>query len=209
MKPSDLLLLNNKSWAQERRQVDPAFFDRLAHQQTPQFLWIGCSDSRVPANSITGTDPGEIFVHRNIANVCVPNDVNMLSVVQYAVEVLEVKHVIVCGHYGCGGVNAALMDKEFTGPIGQWLKHIKAVGAKHSHELEGHTGTARSDRLVEWNAREHARTLAQLPVVQEAWRKRKAPWLHAWVYSLADGVLKELEAIAPGSAVGVAATARL
>jgi carbonic anhydrase len=208
MKPSDLLLLNNKSWAQERRQVDPGFFDRLAHQQTPQFLWIGCSDSRVPANSITGTDPGEIFVHRNIANVCVPNDVNMLSVVQYAVEVLEVKHVIVCGHYGCGGVNAALTDKEFTGPIGQWLEHIKAVSAKHSHELEDHTGTERSDRLVEWNAREHARTLAQLPVVQEAWRKRKAPWVHAWVYSLADGYLKELEAIAPGSNIGVASAAR-
>ena len=200
MKPSDRLLLNNKSWAQERREVDPNFFERLAHQQAPQFLWVGCSDSRVPANTITGTDPGEIFVHRNIANVCLADDINMLSVLQYAVEVLEVKHVIVCGHYNCGGINAALGNSEFTGPIGTWLTHLRAVLRKHADEINALPTAERAARLVEWNVREQVQTLARLPIVQNAWRKRKAPWLHAWAYSLADGYLQELASIAPDSA---------
>jgi carbonic anhydrase len=201
MKASDRMLLNNKSWAQGRSEVDPQFFTRLATQQKPEFLWIGCSDSRVPANTITGTDPGEIFVHRNIANVCVPTDLNMLSVLQYAVEVLEVKHVIVCGHYGCGGVLAA-MGKQDMGPISHWLRHIRDVHASHLDEIDALPEAERGARLVEWNVREQARSLAKSSIIQQAWHKRQGPWLHAWVYALKDGVLKELESIAPGSDVG-------
>ena len=198
MKASDLMLLNNKSWAQERSAVDPEFFTRLVNQQKPQFLWIGCSDSRVPANTITGTDPGEIFVHRNIANVCVATDLNMLSVLQYAVEVLEVKHVIVCGHYGCGGVMAA-MGHKYMGPISHWLRHIRDVHAQHADEIEALPPEQRANRLVEWNVREQAQSLAKSSIIQEAWHKRKGPWVHAWVYALKDGILNELESIAPGS----------
>jgi carbonic anhydrase len=200
MKASDLMLLNNKSWAQERSEVDPQFFRRLVNQQKPQFLWIGCSDSRVPANTITGTDPGEIFVHRNIANVCVATDLNMLSVLQYAVEVLEVQHVIVCGHYGCGGVVAA-MGTKYMGPISHWLRHIRDVYAAHADEIEALPLEQRTDRLVEWNVREQAQSLAKSSIIQQAWHKRQGPWVHAWVYALKDGLLKELDAIAPGSAL--------
>lgn len=200
MKPSDLLLLNNKSWAQERNQADPGFFKRLSAQQKPQFLWIGCSDSRVPANTITGTDPGEIFVHRNIANVCVPTDLNMLSVVQYAVEVLEVQHVIVCGHYGCGGVQAA-MTQRYMGAISHWLRHIRDVYATHMEEIDALPPEQRVNRLCEWNVRAQAQSLAKSSIIQEAWHKRKGPWVHAWVYGLADGLLKELDAISPQSPV--------
>lgn len=199
MKPSDFLLLNNKSWAQERTNADPGFFKRLAEQQRPRFLWIGCSDSRVPANTITGTDPGEIFVHRNIANVCVPDDVNMLSVLQYAVEVLLVDHVIVCGHYGCGGVSAA-MGAPLTSPINDWLGHIRAVHTKHADEIDAIEDTAaRAARLVEWNSREQAMIVARSSIVQDAWKKRSGPWVHAWVYGLQDGRLNELEAITPNT----------
>jgi carbonic anhydrase len=200
MKPSDLLLLNNKSWAQERIQSDPAFFSRLSTQQKPEFLWIGCSDSRVPANAITGTNPGEMFVHRNIANVFVPTDLNLLSVLQYAVEVLEVKHVIVCGHYGCGGVQAA-MTTRYMGSISHWLRPIRDVYAKHHEEIQALPADQRVARLCEWNVREHAQSLAKSSIIQEAWHKRKAPWVHAWIYGLADGILKELDAIAPGAPV--------
>ena len=200
MKASDLMLLNNKSWAQERSDVDPKFFARLAVEQKPKFLWVGCSDSRVPANTITGVEPGEIFEHRNIANVCVPTDLNMLSVVQYAVEVLEVEHVIVCGHYGCGGVLAA-MGKQYMGPISHWLRHIRDVYAKHSQDIEALPQAERPLRLVEWNVREQAQSLAKSSIIQHAWHKRKGPWVHAWVYSLQDGILKELEAISPDSPV--------
>jgi carbonic anhydrase len=203
MKPSDLLLLNNKSWAQERSQHDPGFFERLAKQQRPQFLWIGCSDSRVPANTITGTEPGEMFVHRNIANVCVPTDLNLLSVLQYAVEVLEVKHVIVCGHYGCGGV-AAAMGKADMGSISHWLRPIRDVHAQHATEIDDLPASERVARLAEWNVREQARSLAKSSIIQQAWHTRQGPWLHAWIYGLADGVLKELESIAPSSALPAA-----
>src|SRR5262249_33155752 len=161
MKPSDFLLLNNKNWAQERTSADPGFFKRLAAQQRPRFLWIGCSDSRVPANTITGTDPGEIFVHRNIANVCVHDDINMLSVLQYAVEVLLVDHVIVCGHYGCGGVIAS-MGPALTQPIDGWLDHIRHVYSKHAAEIDAiEDKDERASRLVEWNAREQAHIVAR------------------------------------------------
>ena len=200
MKPSDRLLLNNKSWLQERQQQDPDFFSRLANQQKPQFLWIGCSDSRVPANTITGTDPGEIFVHRNIANVCVPTDLNMLSVLQYAVEVLEVQHVVVCGHHGCGGVAAALGNK-YMGPISHWLRHIRDVRAHHHDELMALPPEDRVNHLCELNVRAQAESLTKSSIIQDAWRKRKGPWVHAWVYSLKDGRLKELSAFEPGSQI--------
>ena len=200
MKASDKLLLNNKSWAQERSADDPTFFKRLLEQQRPEVLWIGCSDSRVPANTITGTQPGELFVHRNIANVCVPTDLNMLSVVQYAVEALGVKHVIVCGHYGCGGVQAAMTER-YMGSISHWLRHIRDVYCAHMDEISALPEADRFARLVEWNVREQARSLSKSSIIQEAWHKRQGPWIHAWVYSLRDGILNELEAIAPGSEI--------
>lgn len=200
MKPSDRLLLNNKSWLQERKRDDPAYFERLAQNQTPHFLWIGCADSRVPANSITGTEPGEIFVHRNIANLCVPTDLNMLSVLQYAVEMLKVDHVIVCGHHGCGGIAAAMTDKHM-GLINHWLRPIRDVHGRHRAELDNLPPEQRINRLCELNVQEQAVSLAQTPIIQEAWHKRKGPWVHAWVYSLSDGLLKELSAIEPGSEI--------
>src|SRR4051812_1909384 len=194
------LLLENKAWATERKKTDPDYFKRLAAQQSPDFLWVGCSDSRVPADKITGTEPGEIFVHRNIANLVVNTDINFLSVLQYAVEVLEVKHVIVCGHYGCGGV-AASMGKNYMGPFSHWLRHIRDVYALHAEELDALPQAQRVDRLVEWNVREQAQSLAKSSIVQQAWHKREGPWVHAWVYSLKDGILKELESIAPGGPI--------
>jgi carbonic anhydrase len=198
MKPSDRLLLDNKSWAQERTALDPTYFERLAKEQRPEFLWIGCSDSRVPANVVTGTDAGEIFVHRNIANVCVPTDLNLLSVVQFAVEVLQVKHVIVCGHLGCGGVRAAMARRDM-GPLSHWLRNIRDVYDRYYDEITALPPEQRADRLCELNVIEQARSLAKASLVQEAWQKRNGPWVHAWVYGLHDGILRELEAIAPRS----------
>jgi len=200
MKPSDRLLLLNKSWAQERLRDDPRFFSRLSQDQRPKFLWIGCSDSRVPANQITGTDAGEMFVHRNIANLCLATDLNLLSVLQYAIEVLEVEHVIVCGHYGCGGVRAA-MSRQYMGPISHWLRGIRDVHFRHHEEIQAEVPEKRADRLCEWNVRDGVNTLAASSIVQEAWKKRKGPWLHGWVYSLTDGILKELAAVEPGAQV--------
>ncbi len=196
MKPSDLLLLNNKSWAEERRALDPGFFARLAQQQKPRFLWIGCSDSRVPANTITGMDPGEIFVHRNIANMCATDDLNLLSVLEYAVSVLEVEHVIVCGHYGCGGVQAALTAAPL-GAISHWLRPLRALAAEHGAELDALPPDRRSARLCEWNVRAQAQNLARSAIVQTARQIRGAPWVHAWIYGLHDGILQELDALSP------------
>ncbi|MFT3925186.1 MAG: carbonic anhydrase [Myxococcales bacterium] len=201
MRASDKLLLSNKSWVQEIREVDPTYFSRISNQQMPEFLWIGCSDSRVPANTITGTDPGEIFVHRNIANVVVPDDVNMLSVLQYAVEVLKVKHVIVCGHYGCGGVKASLGPK-LTWPIEQWLGNIRAVCAEHSTEIEALPEDARPDRLCELSVRHQVKKLSRLPIIARAWETGAGPELHGWVYSIRDGVLHELVRVEPGGGAG-------
>lgn len=192
------LLITNKSWAQEKLQEDQAFFDRLLSVQTPEFLWIGCSDSRVPANEITGTQPGEIFVHRNIANVIDSTDLNMLSVVEYAVEVLKVKYIIVCGHYGCGGVKAALTNKSF-GLINKWLRNIKDVYRFHQEEFKTlKTEEEKSDRLVELNVMEGVLSLAKTTIIQKAWKTEQRPSIHGWVYSLENGLLKELSRMEPG-----------
>jgi carbonic anhydrase len=197
MKSYEKLLLENKAWAKEKVHEDPEFFTRLVNLQTPEFLWIGCSDSRVPANEITGTKPGEIFVHRNIANLVVNTDINLLSVLQYAVEVLKVKHVIVCGHYGCGGVRAAMTKRSF-GIINKWLRNIKDVYRMHQNEVNAFPeGIERENRMIELNVQEQVINLAKTSIVQKAWKERKEPQLHGWVYDLHDGVIKpvfEMEA---------------
>jgi len=192
------LLLENKSWAQEKTFLDHQYFERLVKDQKPAFLWIGCSDSRVPANEITGTDPGEMFVHRNIANLVVHTDLNLLSVVQYAVEVLKVKHVIVCGHYGCGGVKAA-MSKRRYGLIDQWLVNIRDVFFDHREEMNALPSEKQLDRLVELNIEAQVANLTQIDIIQQAWKNDNLPMLHGWVYDLHDGILKELVRIDPNS----------
>lgn len=184
------LLLENKAWAIEQKKRDPEFFTRLQNQQAPEFLWIGCSDSRVPPNQITNTQPGEMFIHRNIANLVVNTDINFLSVLQYAVEVLKVKHVIVCGHYGCGGVKAAMAPKGY-GIIDHWLKEIKDVYRFHKEELDTlENENDKFDRLVELNVREAIFSLAKTTIIQKAWKDEQRPQLHGWVYSLSDGIIK-------------------
>ncbi|MDX2303967.1 MAG: carbonate dehydratase [Microscillaceae bacterium] len=197
MKTYEKLLLQNKAWVKERLETDANFFKRLADIQKPEFLWIGCSDSRVPANEITGTDPGEMFVHRNIANMVVHTDLNMLSVLQYAVEVLGVKHVIVCGHYGCGGVRAAMSQQEL-GLINQWLRNIKDVYRFHRTELEMiEDEDAQVNLLVELNVKEQVLNLAKNSIIQKAWKKNNQPTLHGWVYGLKNGILKDICIIKP------------
>jgi carbonic anhydrase len=201
MPMKDMMLARNKAWSEFERAKDPDFFKRLENVQSPQVLWIGCSDSRVPANVITGTLPGEVFVHRNIANVVVHTDLNLMSVLEYAVNVLKVKHVIVCGHYGCGGVAAAMSNKSY-GLINKWLRSIKDVYRLHHEELEAIADEHdRVDRLVELNVMEHVYDLAKTTVVQRAWKDRNAPFLHGWVYRLSDGIIKPLVEREPGSAV--------
>jgi carbonic anhydrase len=191
METYEKLLLENKAWASEKTNDDPEYFNRLAHIQTPEFLWIGCSDSRVPANEITGTQPGEIFVHRNIANMVVNTDVNLLSVLDYAVNHLKVKHVIVCGHYGCGGVKAAATQNDFKPVLNMWLRNIKDVYRLHREELNTiKDDELRSDRLVELNVAEQVNNLAKTSIIQRAWQQKNAPDLHGWVYGLKDGIIK-------------------
>lgn len=195
------LLLENKAWAEERNLADPDYFKVLAAQQAPEFLWIGCSDSRVPANQITGTLPGEIFVHRNISNLVVNTDLNMLSVLQYAVEVLKVKHVIVCGHYGCGGIKAA-MGKHHFGIINHWLKNIKDVYRMHRNEIDSlKTEDERIDKLTELNVSEQVFNLAKTSIIQKAWKEDNRPHLHGWVYGLADGIIKPVFEMEPGTEI--------
>lgn len=192
MNSTERLLHNNKTWAEGTRREDPEFFSRLENLQSPEFLWIGCSDSRVPANEITGTHPGEIFVHRNIANLVVHTDLNLLSVLQYAVDILKVKHIIVCGHYGCGGVQAAMSNRSL-GIINKWLRVIKDVHRIHQQEVDSMpTEQERLDRMVELNVREQVFGLAKTSIIQKAWKHRGGPQLHGWVYRLSDGVIKEL-----------------
>lgn len=187
------LLLQNKAWVEQRNIEDKDFFKRLSATQTPDFLWIGCSDSRVPANQITGTDPGEVFVHRNIANMVVHTDMSMLSVLDYAVNVLEVKHVVVCGHYGCGGVMAAMANKQF-GLIDNWIRHIKDVYRMHQDELEAISDIKeRQDRFIELNVIEQVYDLGKTSIIQNAWQKRRAPAVHGWVYDIRNGVIKDLK----------------
>lgn len=191
MESYEKLLLENKAWASEKTNDDPEYFNRLAHIQTPEFLWIGCSDSRVPANEITGTQPGEIFVHRNIANMVVNTDVNLLSVLDYAVNHLKVKHVIVCGHYGCGGVKAAATQSDFKYVLNMWLRNIKDVYRLHRVELDAIKNEEhRTDRLVELNVAEQVNNLAKTSIIQRAWKQNNAPDLHGWVYGLKDGIIK-------------------
>ena len=186
------LLQGNKDWVSATLSEDPSFFDRLAAGQKPPILWIGCSDSRVPANQITNTNPGDIFVHRNIANVVVHTDMNLLSVLDYAVNVLKVKHVIVAGHYGCGGVLAAMGNRQF-GLIDNWLRHIKDVYRLHSHELDLITDeTQRANRLVELNVIEQVYNLCKTTIVQNAWKERPDLEVHGWVIDIGTGLVEDL-----------------
>lgn len=201
MKSYDKLLLENKAWAADKVQNDPNYFKKLSGIQTPEFLWIGCSDSRVPANEITGTAPGEIFVHRNIANMVVHTDVNLLSVLEYAVKFLKVKHVIVCGHYGCGGVKAS-MSQHNLGIINKWIMHIKDVQRIHAEELQAiGDEDARTNRLVELNVIEQVTNLAKTSVIQKAWKDRQEPHLHGWVYGLENGLIKPIFELPAGSRI--------
>ena len=187
------LLENNKNWVANKLAIDPTYFDKLANSQNPEYLWSGCSDSRVPANQITGTLPGDIFVHRNIANMVVHSDMNMLSVLSYAVEVLKVKHIIVCGHYGCGGVIAAMENKQF-GLIDNWLRHIKDVYRLHFKELDAiKDNKQRTDRLVELNVIEQVHDLGKTSIVQNAWKREQPLHIHGWVYDVKDGIIKDLD----------------
>ena len=196
------LLLENKAWAQEMQQADPKFFERLSATQTPEILWIGCSDSRVSPDEITEIKPGEVFIHRNIANLVVHTDMNLLSVLQYAVEVLKVKDVVVCGHYGCGGVKAAL-GNESLGVIDAWLRQIKDVYRIHSEEIDLHTDeTAKVNRLVEYNVKEQLFNLAKTSIIQNAWKQNNFPYLHGWVFDMGDGVIKPMLELAPNAPFG-------
>lgn len=187
----NLLLNGNKTWAAEKLKHDPDYFKDLSLGQNPEYLWIGCSDSRVPANEITGTKSGQIFVHRNIANIVVHTDMNLLSVLYYAVEVLHVKHVIVCGHYGCGGVIAAMNNKD-NGFVNNWLRNIKEVYEKHRAELEAISDLKhRENRLVELNVMEQVHNLAKTRIVQQAWLRRDLQ-IHGWVYGFDTGLIKDL-----------------
>jgi len=186
------LLDGNKKWVAEKIAVDPDYFKRLAAGQRPQFLWIGCSDSRVPANEITHTKPGDIFVHRNIANMVVHTDMNMLSVLDYAVNILHVKHVIVCGHYGCGGVKAA-MDNQQYGLVDNWLRFIKDVYLKHAEELDKIKDLeARCNRFVELSVMEQVFNLTKTSIIQNSWKQHQEPKIHGWVYQLDSGLIKDL-----------------
>jgi carbonic anhydrase len=194
------LLLENKAWAQESVKKDPQYFERLSLLQTPEFLWIGCSDSRVPANQITGTQPGEIFVHRNVANLVVNTDVNLLSVLDYAVNHLKVKHVIVCGHYGCGGVKAAGTSSDLNLVLNMWLRNIKDVIRLHRSELDKiKDETAKTNRLVELNVQEQVNNLAKTSIIQRAWKTDQRPDLHGWVYDIKDGLINPIFEMKAGS----------
>jgi carbonic anhydrase len=194
----DDLLRNNREWAAKISAQDPAFFSSLSRQQSPSYLWIGCSDSRVPANEIVGLQPGELFVHRNVANIVVHTDLNCLSVLQYAVEVLHVGHVIVCGHYGCGGVTAAHANRTL-GLIDNWLRHVQDVSQKHAALLSGLADDeARVHRLCELNVIEQVLNVAQTTVVQQAWQRAQPLSVHGWIYALDDGLVRDLHMDATG-----------
>ena len=186
------LFERNRNWAASMRAEDPEFFSSLAHQQSPEFLWIGCSDSRVPANQITGLAPGEVFVHRNIANLVVHTDLNCLSVLQFAIDMLHVRHVIVCGHYGCSGIHAALSGQS-VGLAENWLRHVEDVREHNSAELVAIADPAkRANRLCELNVHEQVRHVCEATVVQDAWRRGQPLAVHGWVYGLQDGLLRDL-----------------
>jgi carbonic anhydrase len=179
---------NNKSWAGQLRQRDPEFFAKLSRQQSPRYLWIGCSDSRVPANEIVGLLPGELFVHRNVANVVVHTDLNCLSVIQFAVDVLKVQHIIVCGHYGCSGVHGALRGDRL-GLVDNWLRHVQDVRQKHAGRLQG---PGQADHLCELNVIEQVDNVCQTSIVRDAWSRGQDLTIHGWIYGLNDGLLRDL-----------------
>jgi carbonic anhydrase len=186
------LFENNRAWAARTTEQDPAFLQKLARIQRPEYLWIGCSDSRVPANQITGLQPGEVFVHRNVSNVVVHTDLNCLSVIQYAVDVLKIKHIIVCGHYGCGGVQSALRGDRL-GLIDNWLRHVEDIRDKHASMLaELGTAQARWDRLCELNVIEQVMHVCRTSLVREAWTRGQELTVHGWIYGLQDGLIKDL-----------------
>jgi carbonic anhydrase len=191
MRKLKVLFEKNREWAEKIRSSDPEFFANLSRQQTPEYLWIGCADSRVPANEITGLMPGEMFVHRNVANLVVHTDLNCLSVIQYAVQVLQVKHIIVCGHYGCGGVLAALENKKH-GLIDNWLRHIQDVGQKHAELLSNMEPQQRFQRLCELNVIEQVSNVCQTTVVENAWERGQDLTVHGWIYGLDNGLLHDL-----------------
>jgi carbonic anhydrase len=186
------LFQNNRRWAERMREVDPEFFAKLAGQQSPEYLWIGCSDSRVPANQIVGLLPGELFVHRNVANMVVHTDLNCLSVIQFAVDVLKVKHIIVCGHYGCSGVRAALHN-ERHGLVDNWLRHIQDVRHAHQARLEPLAEPGRNDRLCELNVVEQVLNLSRTSILEDAWARGQDVTVHGWIYGVGDGLLRNLE----------------
>jgi carbonic anhydrase len=197
MQSFEKLLQENKTWAKQQVKDDPEYFKRLVSVQTPEFLWIGCSDSRVPPDKITQTQPGEIFIHRNIANMVVHTDLNLLSVLEYSVHVLKVKHVIVCGHYGCGGVKAA-MGRHDYGIINKWLRNIKDVYRIHRPEIDSLASEEdKLNKLIELNVQEQVLNLAKTSIIQKAWKERNAPQIHGWVYSLRDGIINPLNNIKP------------
>jgi carbonic anhydrase len=190
--PIHHLIENNRRWSDARQQADPGFFTRLTRLQAPEYLWIGCADSRVPANEIVALDPGELFVHRNVANVVVHSDLNCLSVIQYAVDVLKVKHVLVVGHYGCGGVHAALTNQKL-GLINNWLRHVKDVRQKYATPLDATEGNAaKLDRLCELNVIEQVVNVAQTTVLESAWARGQEVTIHGWIYGLQDGLVHDL-----------------
>ncbi len=200
MHPFEELLQDNKAWAAQMLANDPDFFNKLSGLQTPEFLWIGCSDSRVPANQITNTQPGEIFVHRNVANLVINTDVNLLSVLDYAVNHLKVKHVIVCGHYGCGGIKASMSKTDYKPVLNMWLRNIKDVHRLHREELDSITDEDQKfDRLTELNVQEQIFNLAKTSIIQRAWKEEQRPELHGWVYGLKDGIIKPVYEMKAGT----------
>ena len=200
MSALDSLFQNNRAWAANIREQDPTFFSKLAQQQLPEYLWIGCSDSRVPANQIVGLLPGSLFVHRNVANLVVHTDLNCLSVTQFAVDVLKVRHIIVCGHYGCGGVHSAL-KKSRLGLIDNWLRHIQDVATQH-REMMGElpSDAAKHNRLCELNVIEQVVNVCQTTIVQDAWAREQELIVHGWIYAIENGLLKDLHITVAGIA---------
>ena len=193
MKNLKHLFDRNLAWAAECRQENPDFFSRLSQQQDPEYLWIGCSDSRVPANQIVNLPPGAVFVHRNIANLVVHTDLNCLSVIQFAVDVLKVKHIIVCGHYGCGGIEAA-MEKREHGLIDNWLRHIRDVYRFNADQLDGLAQEEMLNLLCELNVREQVTNVCNTTILEKAWKERAELTVHGWIYNISDGILKDLDA---------------
>ncbi|MCG8377650.1 MAG: carbonate dehydratase [Chlorobiales bacterium] len=192
------LFEQNRKWAEKVKESDPDFFRKLSRQQNPEYLWIGCSDSRVPSNQIVGVLPGEIFVHRNIANLVVPSDLNCLSVIQYAVEVLKIKHIIVCGHYGCGGVKAA-MEKDEHGLIDNWLHHIRDVYRAHNTEIDAiDDPSSKLDKMCELNVIEQVANVCNTTIVRNAWKSGQELSVHGWIYSIENGILQDLNVCVTG-----------